>query len=252
MHSFLISSKNLIAAACLLAASGAHANTIAWWRFEQGFGPEAGASGLEITPGPDVSFSDSVPANTILAGGTSFTNKSSYLNGSKSDSRVENAAALDEVLSKGAFTIEAFVKLESPTGANDFATNFCRIIGTATNESDGGWCWMIHQDKLRFYAFSAKTGEVVSLTSQLELTRNSWHHVAVVGIREGDFLDLQLYIDGEAQPETAQIEGLSGSAIMPLPGPCIIGGYNPFMGLIDELRISDKALSPSDFLTAKP
>lgn len=241
-----------LTAGCLVAGPEAHAETIAWWRFEQGFGTEAGGSGLEISPGPDVTFSDSVPGAVITTGGQTLPNKSSYLNGSKSDSRVENASPIDEVVSKSPFTIEAFIKLESPTGASDFVTNFCRIIGTATNEADGGWCWMVHQDKLRFYASSAKNGEIVTLTSQLELSRNTWHHVAVVGIRDGDFLDLQLYIDGEAQPETAQIEGLVGEAIMPLKGPCIIGGYNPFVGLIDELRISNQALSPSAFLIAKP
>lgn len=241
----------ILFAVATLSTHAAYGETVAWWRFEQNFENEIDKKTLEIISGPDSTLSEHVPGKSIIVAGTSFSNKASYSNGSKSDSRLEDSQAIDQVLSKGPFTIEAFIKLESPTGTDDFSTNFCRIIGTAINESEGGWCWMIHQDKLRFYAFSAKDGKIVSLTSQAEISRHTWHHVAVVGIRDGDFLDLQLYIDGEAQPETVQIEGSDGNAIMPLLSACIVGGYNPFMGLIDELRISNEALSPSELLIAR-
>jgi len=237
--------------ASLMAAGHANSETVAWWRFEQQFSNESGAVELDIAAGPDVTFSESVPGSVVAAGSVMLPNKASYGNGSKSDSRVENAAAIDEAVSKGSFTIEAFIKIEALDQGDGFETAFCRIVGTAINEADGGWALVIHQDKLRFHAFNAKNGEIVTLTSQADLARNIWHHVALVGMRDGEFLDLQIYINGEAQTETAQIEGLEGNAIMPLKSPCIIGGYNPFLGLIDELRISNKALSASEFLTAK-
>jgi len=237
--------------ASLMMARPAMSETVAWWRFEQQFSNEAGAADLDISAGPGVTFSESVPGSILVAGNATLPNKSSYSNGSKSDSRVESAEAIDEAVSKGSFTIEAFIKIEAPDQGEGFETAFCRIVGTAINEADGGWALVIHQDKLRFHAFSAKNGEIVTLTSQANLARDIWHHVAVVGMRDGEFLDLQIYINGEAQTETAQIEGLEGNAIMPLKSPCIIGGYNPFLGLIDELRISNKALPASEFLTAK-
>lgn len=238
--------------ASLMGVGHATSETVAWWRFEQQFSNESGVTELDIAAGPDVTFSESVPGSVVAAGSAILPNKASYCNGAKSDSRVENAAAIDEALSKGPFTIEAFIKIEAPDQADGFETAFCRIIGTAINEADGGWALMVHHDKVRFHASSAKNGEIVTLTSQADLGRNTWYHVAVVGVRDGEFLDLQIFINGEAQPETVQIEGLEGVAIMPLKSACIIGGYNAFLGLIDELRISNKALSAAEFLTARP
>jgi len=81
-------------------------------------------------------------------------------------------------------------------------------------------------------------------TGTAQLPLDTWTHVAVTF----DGTSLRLYVDGTLTNTTAISGAMSGS-----DGPLRIGGnaiWNEwFDGLIDELRIYDRALSPTEIQT---
>jgi len=233
----------------------AQAETLAWWRFEQSFESEVHADQLSLTPAAGNGFSDLVPGSPILAGpDSSLPNKSSFSNELDKGAICARNDVLEQIAQGSSFTIEAFVRLDRTGIDENNEPTFQRIIGDGVNEEPGGWGFMEHEGKLRFFAFQASDGEVVALTSDTAVNDGGWHHVAVIGLRDEDMLTLQLYVDYAAEPRIADmtVDKASGRVIAPIGQPYIIGGYNRFFGQIDELRISSKALSESQFLRASP
>jgi hypothetical protein len=91
-----------------------------------------------------------------------------------------------------------------------------------------------------------------SLLTAKSLPRGEWLHVA--GVYDGSLNVMRLYIDRELEASrTVDIQPLATLDPTLLPGIGIAARQDRaqlFMGLIDELRISDVALAPSEFLKA--
>ncbi len=244
--------RRYLTLACFLTlAPLVQAGTVAWWRFERNFDSEVNTDQLRLAPAPGNEFSDSVPGAPILsAPDISVDNKSSFSNDLDKGAICDRSALIDQTILSSSFTIEAFVKLDRSGIEEGKEPTFQRIIGDAVNEEPGGWSLMIHEGKVRFFGFQASDGEVVSLMSEALVNDGAWHHVAVVGLRDGNVLTIQLCVDYSADPRIADIQGdsVTGRMISQLDRPYIVGGYNRFHGQIDELRISDKALSEGQFL----
>lgn len=217
---------------------------VAWWRFEGNFDSSIG-QGLELLPGANDAISEEVPGGEVQAE-QNVENRSSYSSGSDKGAELAANEIIEQRIKGGSFTVEAFVK-RSKEG-EDVGGEFCRIIGNAINGAPEGWALMIHNGRLRFFAYSASSGEMVDFSSTDILDLDTWRHVALVALRDGEFLDLQLYVDGELRSQTQQLSGTSDAVIAPSENPYIVGGLNRFHGLIDEIRISDEALSPEQFL----
>jgi hypothetical protein len=97
-------------------------------------------------------------------------------------------------------------------------------------------------------------GALLSITSP-DVTLNAWHHVA--GTLDGSTGAMRLYVDGVLMSQTTTAMRPFAPLTGPLPGLGIgnvqSGNYSEyFPGLIDEVRISDTALTPDQFLIPEP
>lgn len=233
-----------------LLVSAAWASPVAWWRFEDNFQSAVGGASLELLPGNGDLFSDEVVAQEILDDGKKLKNRFSFVPGTSKSAKLNENEALQQCLDGGSFTIEAFIKLEG--GENiEPESQYYRIIGNAVNEVEGGWSFGVHKNRLRFFAYHASKGGIVAqVYSDDELVAGRWYHVAVVGLKNGETLDVQLFMDGEIQSNPIRVHGGNDNAIQPIESGYgyLIGGYLRFRGFIDELRVSDEALSPDQFL----
>ena len=234
------------------------AEVVAYWRFEDSGVSEADAKNLALELSTTAQFSDDVPGAKILDDGRELANKHSYENGtSEEGSRVAPTRRLDEVIAGGSFTIEGFLKLSD--GA--LKKQHMRIIGNSYYLGNpGGWAIGISEGKLVFNALQRmgtnETSPQNLLISVNAFSENAWHHFAVVGYRKPDVLVVRLFLDGEESEVEHRVNIYPASpgaeAIVPNDDPTLISSKNIFSGALDEIRISDSALDPSEFLQAKP
>ncbi|NOZ06931.1 MAG: hypothetical protein GXP41_11385, partial [Chloroflexi bacterium] len=92
----------------------------------------------------------------------------------------------------------------------------------------------------------------MSVESQTTIDANAWHHIAVV--KEDSTRRLILYIDGNETGWTSAddlvLNPLRQRAPLWIGGPSTLtqleSGFGPFKGLIDDVRIFKRALSPDD------
>lgn len=137
------------------------------------------------------------------------------------------------------FTIEMFIKPEGPLGSVMFGLSPGAGLGlTLFEEGDGTLSYQVsHMGVLDF-------GPLV------ELQLDEWQHVAYVK-RPGEY---SIYVDGDLVVNETLAAYLDGPYNFPGTGTIgdrtIGGDSGTFRGWIDEFRISDEALSPSQFLNA--
>jgi len=234
------------------------AGTVAYWRFEDSAASEANPEDFGLELSPSIQFSDDVPSTRILDDGQNLANAYSYQNGtSEEGSRLAPSKLLDDVIGGGSFTIEGFLKLAD--GASK--KKHLRIIGNSYYlGSPGGWAITVSEGKLGFNALqrlgTTESSSQAILTSVKSFSENAWHHFAVVGYRTPDVLVVRLFLDGEESevehPGNFYPASAGEEAIVPNEDPILISSKNIFLGALDEIRISDIALDPTEFLQAAP
>lgn len=219
---------------CLFWCSGAaHATTLNYWRFEEGnaayTADAAGGITGELYQYPYVQWSSEVPSATVPLTGQQ-NNHSIYFGGGMVDITTPQAMPLGME-----FTIEFFFNAAEPVLSSSF---FALANGPFLDAalSDG-------PDYMLGFYF----GSNLEITSADLVTINEWHHFALVKI-PGEF---SVFIDGALQ---------GGGSLPPATdGPYVFSGSdeegtrsigNGFRGYLDEFRISDTALMPSQFLNA--
>jgi hypothetical protein len=177
----------------------------------------------------------------------------------------------DHLVLQGSWTVEVMVKVHKPHGSFGGAIGDPELYTIAAKQGNAGFgrylaAWSIN--------FGPKYGKVVAdlgfgkdggvpVESVSRIDDDRWHHIGVVLARDvQENIDrIALYIDG-------LLEALKFQEMPPLfygLEPLYIGGGNfgndpqglgdfrrNFDGYIDELRISDRALSPSDFVVPGP
>ena len=239
----------VVAGGMLLAAT-ANAATIAHYRFEQNFF-DSGPNGLNGTAVGSLAFTNDVaPFPTTGSSALDATNDFDFVR------------VLDDPLLHltGDLTVEAFVRPfnDLPGGGYEPHT----IVGKQNHEGSGyfldAYNLYYNQDTGSFCSsvgFGGNLGKFIESGSTFN--DNEWHHVAMTYALTGDQATLSLYVDGN-QEATDTFEAV------PLyfgDDPLHIGagnyGSDPdgtgyfrrnFIGYIDEVRISDVALSPGQFL----
>ena len=234
------------------------ADTVVYWRFEDGITSETQAESFAAEISPTAQFEDDVPGDLILVDGAERANRQSYSNGtSEEGTQFASSLLLDETLSRNSFTIEGFLKLGERGGLD----RHMRILGNAYYlGKPGGWSVGVDEGQLVFNALQALTSETSSAQTLLVATKKfeeqKWHHFAIVGYRSAEVLVVRLFVDGEE----VEVEARSNfyprqrgeEAIAPTENPLLLSAKNIFRGALDEIRVSDQALDPSEFLRIKP
>lgn len=234
--------KWILAGLIFLALPRLDAAVIGYWRFENNLLDSSGNS-LNATGGTGFGYSSNVPGSVIEPG--SLTNLSSYQQGS-AGSTVSVNSPMSTTFSLGSFTVEAFVYL------NPLADNFQQIL---SNRTTGEGIYFSVGTSMSGYMGGANGfGGDSQVVSGSGLDTQTWYHVAWVGFYQpNNGTAVQFYVNGDAVGGMAYFAANGATHILMSDEDWLIGGpSNNFNGLIDELRISNEALTPSQFLTAVP
>lgn len=246
----------VVGLAMALFASHVSATTIAHWRFEEGVagnGPTTSiqdSSGNELhgTPSSGLSFTNNTP-NSILPQTGESNNLAMNFNGANT-TRVSIA---DDPLFQltGSMTLEMYINMAAlPRGSHNAELLF-------RGDSRIGYDpYVMHITNGRLqYLVSAADNRGAAVSTALPAL-NQWVHIA--GVLDDATGSMSLYMDGVlVDSKVTDIRAFA--ALDPsLNAGLSIGGYpatdyiGPFNGMIDEVRISDMALSPDEFLNAAP
>jgi hypothetical protein len=267
--------KLLFVAGMLVTCTGkSHATTLAHWRFEEGAagtnpadtaGAVLDSSGNnnhgQAVPGAlfPSTYSADVPGNPVNPGSLSNSLSLSFPQNANRDQSiiVPDSTTLNPT---DAITIEMFIK---PTGVGPntallFKFDSRQTAQYATRYNPNG--------TFRFILQGGLAGlEQVAVNSTIPVPLNQWSHVA--GTWSSADQQMRLYINGVdvtpyndpliittfPGPINSSATWLSiGAWKKALTEPGSVNNNSGFPGFIDEVRISDVALMPSQFLTAVP
>ncbi|MFC1590454.1 LamG domain-containing protein [Candidatus Omnitrophota bacterium] len=233
--------------AAWVAANTAHADTVAYWRFEDGTFGEQMSDPIEDTVGDhdlDVfqggiypSYSDSLPAEADPK--VPQTGADNTLSAYIMDIGTDNYLRSDTLgVTSNQVTIEFWVAaLSSPGSPSDiFASYSDDATDTSAMSFYGGGQ---HNVTFDLYINSIE----YSITSDTALTQGEWYHIA--GTWDNEYM--RIYVDGNLDKQSE----ILASGSVDLDDAYV--GYDPYGNLggllrIDEVRISDTALSPDKFL----
>lgn len=215
------------------------ADEIHYWRFEEGNGSVAAASVGDIHGDlfymPSVNWSDSVATPTIPLTGAA-NNYSLYFGGA---GFVDISDWHDMNLGT-AFTIEFYFNPEQPFGLSPFFG-----FGSGGLGYGPGLGYLLAESSGTNYFDGGFMGNNVDEVPANFLILNEWHHLALVKT-QGQY---SLYVDGSliaTQLLPSSADGPYNFAGETTGGTRTIG--NGFRGYIDEFRISNTALTPTQFL----
>jgi len=207
----------------IVSAGQVDAGTVSHWRFDEGSGITAG---------------DAVGNNDGTLFGPSWTTgvAGSALRFDGIDDFVEIPAAPSLQIAGNSLTVEAWVNFSARP-----SEGMLYVVDSRDNEWRG-FGLNVNTDLVQFWVAGANGPNPIGYSATLEV--NEWHYV--VGVYDGS--QARVYVDG------VEIGSRSFSgAIPPSLGPLYIGrrwsplvSYEYFNGMIDEVRISDHALSASD------
>lgn len=262
-----------LVAALLAFPALANASTVAYWRFEEATSGAvaAGAGGEAIYDNSVLDSSGNgnhirtyatwsaptyvttVPFATVAQTGATNSATLSLDGGDDLYSGAAVAPTLNSV-DFNQFTIEAWVNLNDIAGWQTFIG---RDDSGNPGEAAGPESLLYFQkmgdgtNRIRVRTFDS-TGTGVAVHSTFAMTAATWYHVAAVS----NGSSLALYIDGALQESTPMTGGLfdpAANTIWTLGR----GQYNgspgdQMRGRLDEVRISDSALTTSQFLNAVP
>lgn len=236
--------RRFAAAGLLLVHLSAFGGTVGYWRFEEGSG-NVTADQTGIYDGDLIGFYD----YSAGAGDTTGTGWSTNVfSATVSQTGDSNTGAIrmggggqymdmsngQDMLLGYEFTIELFMNPDQPVGSSPlFVLSGYSSLSLALTESLGELYWNMVFNSETLY--TAATGVQIG----------TWQHVALVKVL-GSY---SIYINGELVA--------SGSVSSEGDGPYYFPGTdntgdrtmgNGFRGYLDELRISDTALTPDQFL----
>jgi hypothetical protein len=240
----------------MLLSSASQATTLGYFRAEDGPGNSHATwvnSANAATPG----FSDGgnpVQNSTDVFGAvvpqTGAANTGSYyLDGTNA---IQIGTGTDYSLGTGDFTVELWLK------SFDDSSTYNTFLVSKQSYADQHTDWQLnigdHQDDtsgLTAHANGIGTG---SNAGTSDIIDGTWHHLA--GVIDRSLGQVLFYVDGEL--DSAPAPWLGGSSnLLSTQTPYIgrrAGSTLPgfFIGWIDEVRITQAALPPSQFLNAVP
>jgi hypothetical protein len=245
----------------VLGMASAQAATVAYYPFETGpNGAAIGANGSTDSAGTshmsgfNAAYSSTVPAATVPQTGASNMFSASFSGtGDIFDPAPTTSTLGGHVFTN--FTIEAFVRFNALTG-------FQTVVGRDDSGSPGqgtGQQSLFYLSKaggsnaFRVELVTASNA-LIAVSSASVAAIDIWYHLAAVGNATAG--TLELFVDGTSVGSTTGFNGMFD------PGPNTAwtigrGQFNGanvdrVNGFIDEVRFSDTALAPSQFLNAIP
>lgn len=242
-----------------LSVTPVSAETVSYWRLEEASTPTEGYSN-EVKGGVRLGAADqrqmafpsgNVPTN--LPAGLVNQNCAEFIP-SQQSCLVPPDATVGDFKERGAFTIECWFYLREypPTPQTQKSLFHKRANASAENTMPHGYQMGVTADHILAFWAGTADGTGKALRSKSEIALNTWTHVAITRDTTGNFT---LYLNGKQ--EDVSKGALPGS--LASEGPLYIGA-NRFMrskapywdGFIDEIRISDQALTPGQMLIGTP
>ena len=142
------------------------------------------------------------------------------------------------------FTASAWINIDNVLSIND-----ARIVSKSIGSAEQSHYWMLStfDQKLRF---RLKTGDnpdygtTTLIANNGNLQSNVWHYATAT--YDGNFM--RLYLDGNEVGSIAKTGQIATSSAVPVSMGSNPSGYASWAGEIDELRIYNRALTPSEIL----
>lgn len=264
--------------AALLAAP-ALAGTLAHWRFDNpaaANGQEVAASGAAVPDvsgnGHDLYYTKLNTARSITYSTntpvTPYTNTHAVHVDGRSGVNMYLQTATDDVLNNatltGGYTIETFFKIDNSESWQAWVGVLTRL-GTVQQLGQGPAGWLQEQGwpivAMAFSGSKELQWEIVDANGNGRTNWSPplagtpieylWHHWAIVN--DGSFTNM--YLDGELILRTTNVPS---NGVSTVGMPWVVGATHwnnnaeGFNGWIDEMRISDMALEPSQFTLYTP
>ncbi|MGJ8697318.1 MAG: LamG domain-containing protein [Verrucomicrobiaceae bacterium] len=226
-------------------SQSSHAATTNYWRFEEGTAGNAATGSSTVidsvggnhgTPAGSPSYIGAVPVSAIPATGAPNTVGLGF-NGSSAVVTAPSPAFMNGA--GAAFTVEFWMRSAAPVGGGqELLVDKSHGFGDNT-----GWFFQTGAGN-GVLAFGIGNGSSFpGVASVTDLYDNSWHHVA--GTYDGN--EIELFVDGTSQGTL--VAGTSAANTRELEFGRARNGGRFFGGDLDEIRISDTVLSPSEFLS---
>jgi hypothetical protein len=231
----------------LLAAFFSQASNAAvtnYWRFEEGTAGSTAmgvstiidsVGGIHGTPDGTLSYLGLVPVSVIPA--TSAPNIVSLeFDGSSSVVTTPSPAFMN--VAGAAFTVEFWMRSDGPVGSGQEL-----LVDKSHGFGDNsGWFFQTGNGN-GLIAFGIGNGSSFpGVGSSADLYDSSWHHIA--GTYDGN--EIELFVDGTSQGTI--VAGTSAVNTRDLEFGRARNGGRFFGGDLDEIRISNTVLTPSEFL----
>jgi len=229
----------------------ANANTLLHWTFDGPLGEKVDLCTDEVLAidlekfkrtniAADVSYSKPNPWHNTKGTSVEFLNNPVFMTyGSALASVDSDKGYLPDLSMLDTLTIEFFMY--------PYLVRDCTLVGKGGStipyqinmRKDGSVCFVVNEDR-------------IIVTESNTVVKDQWFHIAVVLDRNSDENPLKIYINGSLAGAGDVPRWVEDSAYEFFVGVLIRYGRNNkheyFAGRIDELRISDHALSPNDFL----
>jgi hypothetical protein len=253
--------KKTTLAACLAATvflsgiASASATTLGYWRFEEcapdalvtGTGSVVDDVGLNNgSPGSDPFYRTDVPVGTVPQTGAANT-RSLELDGDFDQITIFHAPTIDPV---SAFTVEFWMKASPDNAGKHFL-----VVDKSHGFTDSTG-WLFQGDPTAGQLFfgvgngSGGAGGFPGVLSSISLLDDEWHHIAGSYDSTDTGQEMKLYIDGVLDGTASGIY-VSNTRDIHIGAAWGGGRLTRFFdGLVDEVRISDTALSTDQFLNA--
>ena len=215
----------------LTTASQVHATTIfhapsvnglvGYWNFNDGSGTTAedksgqGNNGTLTNMDPATDWVD----GKVGSGALDFDGSNDYVDaGSSSSLRFHT----------GDFTVTGWIKSDSLTGT--------RTLGTTYLDLNTGWLFGTSNSKLGYYTNAWKSANTTLVTGQ-------WYHIGITVDASGNYI---FYLNGNSDGSGALTLPANTTESFKIGAYGASGGLGRFDGLIDEVRIYNRALSADE------
>jgi hypothetical protein len=249
-----------LAVLLLMAPAPVGATTVAYWRFEEGTADTQASGANSVldetandndgTPVGNPFYRSDPPVSPVPRTGAA-NSLSLQLDGSGDYVGITHSTSLN--LTDG-FTVEFWMK-GNPTQGESLYLVMDKSHGW-TDSTGWGFQGATSTGKLGFIIGTGGSGSTnyAAATSTVSLLDNKWHHVAGTFDSTDTGQEIKLYIDGAIDATGASGSMVTNSRAINI-GASWHGGsaFNRFFnGFVDEVRISDTILQPSQFLVPEP